>query len=97
MAKRLPVVGGSHAQRDVFIRSLMAVAMRSRDYPSLRAIASLRHELRQEDRFDRDDRCAHAERHSDWLFDDAASKRSLCAHQIDLDFKITQEVRRDTF
>ncbi len=53
MAKRLPVIGGSHAQRDVFIRSLMAVAMRSQDYPSLRAITSLRHELRQEDRFDR--------------------------------------------
>jgi hypothetical protein len=53
MAKRLPVIGGSYAQRDVFIRALMAVAMRSRDYPSLRAIAALRHELRHEDRFDK--------------------------------------------
>lgn len=53
MAKRLPVIGGSHAQRDVFVRALMAVAMRSQDYPSLRAIAALRHELRHEDRFDK--------------------------------------------
>jgi hypothetical protein len=53
MAKRLPVIGGSYAQRDVFVRALMAVAMRSRDYPSLRAIVALRHELRHEDRFDK--------------------------------------------
>ena len=51
IARRLPAIGGSHAQRDVFLRSLMAVAMRSQDYPSLRAIDALRNELRHEDRF----------------------------------------------
>ncbi len=51
IARRLPVIGGSHAQRDVFLRSLMAVAMRARDYPSLRAVAALRSEMRHEDRF----------------------------------------------
>ncbi len=51
MARRLPAIGGSHAQRDVFIRALMAVALRNQDYPSLRAIDDLRCELRHEDRF----------------------------------------------
>jgi tetratricopeptide (TPR) repeat protein len=51
MARRLQATGGSHAQRDVFMRSLMAVAIRSQDYPSLRAIAAFRRELRHEDRF----------------------------------------------
>ena len=51
MARRLPAIGGSHAQRDVFLRSLMAVAVKGRDERSLRAIASLRRQLRHEDRF----------------------------------------------
>ncbi len=51
IARRLPAIGGSNAQRDVFLRSLMAVAIRSQDYPSLRAIDALRSELRHEDRF----------------------------------------------
>jgi len=51
IARRVPAIGGSHAQRDVFLRSLMAVALRSQDYPSLRAIDALRCELRHEDRF----------------------------------------------
>ncbi|MGF1622627.1 MAG: tetratricopeptide repeat protein [Rhodomicrobiaceae bacterium] len=51
IARRLPAIGGSHAQRDVFLRSLMAVAIRAQDYPSLRAIDALRSELRHEDRF----------------------------------------------
>ncbi|NJM33536.1 MAG: tetratricopeptide repeat protein [Rhodomicrobium sp.] len=51
MARRLQAMGGSHAQRDVFLRSLMAVAIRSQDYPSLRAICALRREQRHEDRF----------------------------------------------
>jgi tetratricopeptide (TPR) repeat protein len=53
MARRLPALGGSHAQRDVFLRSLMAVAVRSQDYPSLRAIDEIRGELRHEDHFHR--------------------------------------------
>ncbi|MBX2806624.1 MAG: tetratricopeptide repeat protein [Hyphomicrobiales bacterium] len=53
MAKRLPAIGGSHAQRDVFIRSLMAVALRNQDYPSVRAIDDLRCEIRHQDRFHR--------------------------------------------
>ncbi len=51
IARRLPALGGSNAQRDVFLRALMAVAMRSQDFPSLNAIDSLRGELRHEDRF----------------------------------------------
>jgi hypothetical protein len=51
IARRLPAIGGSHAQRDVFLRSLMAVAIRAQDYPSLRAIDALRSELRHKDRF----------------------------------------------
>lgn len=53
MARRLPAIGGSHAQRDVFMRALMAVALRNQDYPSLRAIDELRCELRHHDRFHR--------------------------------------------
>jgi hypothetical protein len=53
MARRLPSLGGSNAQRDVFLRSLMAIAARTQDYPSLRAIAALRREFRHEDRFHR--------------------------------------------
>lgn len=51
MARRLPAIGGSNAQRDVFIRALMAVALRNQDYPSVRAIDDLRCELRHQDRF----------------------------------------------
>jgi tetratricopeptide (TPR) repeat protein len=51
MARRLPVIGGSHAQRDVFVRALMAAALRNQDYPSVRAIDDLRCELRHQDRF----------------------------------------------
>jgi len=53
IARRLPAIGGSHAQRDVFLRSLMAVALRSDDYPSLQAMDAMRCELRHEDRFHR--------------------------------------------
>jgi hypothetical protein len=53
MARRLKAVGGSNAQRDVFMRTLMAVAIRSQDHPSLRAIVALRREFRHEDRFHR--------------------------------------------
>ena len=51
MARRLPAIGGSNAQRDVFIRALMAVALRNQDYPSVRAIDDLRCELRHQDHF----------------------------------------------
>lgn len=51
MARRLPAIGGSHAQRDVFVRALMGVALRNQDYPSLRAIDELRCEMRYQDRF----------------------------------------------
>ncbi|HKJ63018.1 MAG TPA: tetratricopeptide repeat protein [Hyphomicrobiales bacterium] len=51
MARRLPAIGGSNAQRDVFVRALMAVALRNQDYPSVRAIDDLRCELRHQDHF----------------------------------------------
>jgi hypothetical protein len=54
LAKRLPGIGGSNAQRDVFLRSLIVLAAECRDQGAFRMIAALRRELRQEDRFDRD-------------------------------------------
>lgn len=51
IARRLPAIGGSNAQRDIFVRALMAVALRNQDYPSVRAIDDLRCELRHQDRF----------------------------------------------
>jgi YHS domain-containing protein len=51
LARRLPRLGGSHAQRDVFLRSLAELAARRRDHAGLDAILGLRRRLKREDRF----------------------------------------------
>jgi tetratricopeptide (TPR) repeat protein len=53
LVHRLPQLGGSHAQRDVFVRTLAELAAREGDLPSLRAILALRQRLKREDRFGR--------------------------------------------
>jgi len=53
LAIKLPAIGGSHAQRDVFMRTLMDIAARAGDIRSLDALTKVRASLRSEDRFDR--------------------------------------------
>jgi hypothetical protein len=53
IAHRLPALGGSHAQRDVFLRTLMSIAVRNDDAASLGVIGELRCRQRREDRFQR--------------------------------------------
>jgi tetratricopeptide (TPR) repeat protein len=51
LAAALPPLGGSHAQRDVFLRSLIQLAANRRDLPGLDRILALRRQLRADDRF----------------------------------------------
>lgn len=51
LARALPPLGGSHAQRDVFLRSLIQLAAEQRDLPGLDGLIALRREMRAEDRF----------------------------------------------
>ena len=51
LARRLPQLGGSRAQRDVFLRTLMSIAADSADAASLAALVSFRRQERCEDRF----------------------------------------------
>jgi hypothetical protein len=51
IAAKLPIIGGSHAQRDVFLRTLLIAAAESNDHTSLLAINRIRHSLRSTDRF----------------------------------------------
>jgi hypothetical protein len=46
LAARLPQLGGSHAQRDVFLRTLMVVAASSRDTRAFSALLQIRGEFR---------------------------------------------------
>jgi hypothetical protein len=59
LAGRLQGLGGSHAQRDVFLRSLLAMACKNGDNQGLVALSRIRHALRSSDRFMRmiDHRC----------------------------------------
>lgn len=63
LANRLPKLGGSHAQRDVFLRTLALIAAESGDNPSLEGVLAFRRRLKREDRFERIvfDRLAAAE------------------------------------
>ncbi len=47
----LPLLGGSHAQRDVFLRSLAMMAAQSGDRNFLDSVLGVRHEMRSADRF----------------------------------------------
>lgn len=61
LADQLQGLGGSHAQRDVFLRSLLAIACRDNDTQGLVALTRMRLALRSSDRFMRmvDHRCSH--------------------------------------
>lgn len=50
-AHKLPIIGGSHAQRDVFLRTLMMAAAEQGNSSSVLAITRIRHSLRSTDRF----------------------------------------------
>lgn len=50
-AAKLSTLGGSHAQRDVFLRTLLMAACRRGDTVSVIALSRIRHRLRATDRF----------------------------------------------
>lgn len=50
-ANRLPTIGGSHAQRDVFLRTLLEAAANAGDPGAFDALSRIRHNLRSTDRF----------------------------------------------
>ena len=58
-ASLLQGIGGSHAQRDVFLRTLLLSASRSGDVGTIAALSRIRHYMRSSDRFIRmiDSRC----------------------------------------
>jgi hypothetical protein len=58
-AAKLQEIGGSHAQRDVFLQTLLLSASRSGDVDNVIALSRIRHYLRSSDRFIRmiDRRC----------------------------------------
>jgi hypothetical protein len=51
IATDLPRVGGSHAQRDVFIRTLASLAAQRGDRESLERVLAVRRRLKRDDRF----------------------------------------------
>ena len=51
MLTRLPEIGGSNAQRDVFVRALGLAAAEAGDRESVEAVRAARHALKTEDRF----------------------------------------------
>ncbi len=53
LAETLPVIGGSHAQRDVFMRTLAMMAAEQGNQPTTHDIMTLRQHLRRDDRFSR--------------------------------------------
>lgn len=62
MAALLPGIGGSHAQRDVFLRTLLLTASRSGNIANVVALSRVRQSLRSSDRFIRmiDRHCGQA-------------------------------------
>ncbi len=53
LVQELPAIGGSHAQRDVFMRTLVDIAARQQDRAALTIVSRARHAFRNVDRFDR--------------------------------------------
>lgn len=52
IARRLPALGGSHAQRDVFVRTLAVAAASGGDAEATMRVSAIRCEKRRADRFD---------------------------------------------
>jgi hypothetical protein len=52
IARRLPAIGGSHAQRDVFIRTLAVAAASGGDAEATMRVSAIRCEQRRPDRFE---------------------------------------------
>ncbi|WP_051329391.1 tetratricopeptide repeat protein [Geminicoccus roseus] len=67
VAERLPDMGGSNAQRDVFMRTLVDHAASSGDARLLRRLLDLRHQIRHVDRFATEVMPARASRRSSLL------------------------------
>lgn len=53
LCAELPAIGGSHAQRDVFLRTLIDIAARQEDHAAFSVASRARHTFRNVDRFDR--------------------------------------------
>jgi hypothetical protein len=51
LARRLQRIGGSHAQRDVFLRTLAEVAAAEGDALALEQVLAVRRRLKRDDRF----------------------------------------------
>jgi hypothetical protein len=51
VARRLPAIGGSFAQRDLFLRTLMLMAADAGDTPAANVLESIRLQQRRDDRF----------------------------------------------
>lgn len=69
LAIRLPAIGGSHAQRDVFVRTLMMLAAGAGNSSALENLKRVRESLRCEDRFARLITARLSHRRSDDLAD----------------------------
>jgi hypothetical protein len=52
LAEKLTRIGGSHAQRDVFLRTLAALATDRRDRIGLEQVLSVRRRIKRDDRFE---------------------------------------------
>lgn len=53
LAREVQMIGGSHAQRDVFVRTLAMAASQNGDLSSLTSVLKVRSELKERDRFER--------------------------------------------
>ena len=70
LARELPLIGGSHAQRDVFLRSLVLIAADNGRGGEVQALIGLRRQFRRDDRFAAlaQERLAQAQRTSELKF-----------------------------
>ena len=64
IARNLPMLGGSHAQRDVFLRTLALIAAQSADKTTLHNVLKLRDSQRASDSITRKSTLIHAARHT---------------------------------
>ncbi|MEO1206646.1 MAG: tetratricopeptide repeat protein [Pseudomonadota bacterium] len=52
MLRDMPAIGGSHAQRDVFVRSLLLLTASANDKAAFDTVSRARHSFRKQDRYD---------------------------------------------